>query len=167
MACVQGLGEELMASLGIQVERSSAGLPSSRSCTPSNVRGSARKRSVVVAEQGGQIRRRSNDNASMGVEYPYAPRLEQQTDREEQRKPGDNGRRSSTYDRLIDAKYARPNSAKSRGASSHGGAAANTSPAIRRSASNMNCSKDMGVLLQICRDHGRGYPLDPADFDSR
>ena len=28
-------------------------------------------------------------------------------------------------------------------------------------------SKEMDVLLEICRDKGRGFSLDPADFDSR
>lgn len=165
MACVDKLREELMESLGIGVERKRSSPPS-----VANPR-----RDLIGSARRDRTSRCGSSSSSRGmVEYPQnARRLQQQPLTQQQEHYETGGRRSSsTHDRRVGEKYARPggmnlratsnNRSSGRGGVTGGGAR----PATASSARSIKRT-EIDVLMEICRDQGRGFSLDPADFDSR
>lgn len=159
MSYVERLREELMGSLGFEVE--------SQSCLSGN-RGSAGERDRKAR------RRRSGGGAiaaiQVGVPYPHAlrPRQIQQQQQQQQQQ----GRRAAD-DSMVAGRCLRPQRADlSRVPRSRRRPASASSVRYLANKSNMNdgysgVNKDMDVLLKICRDQGRANSLNPADFDSR
>lgn len=166
MAYVERLREELMGTLGFEVERQS-------NTTPSRSSGSRRRRTerripVVVAESGGKVQRRLSDaSAAAKLGVPYAQASHPQQEQQGQ------GYTVSDERRMADTReYARrPHSAKLLRPSQNRGRPTSAS-SVRYGSDNSSrpCysgNKDMDVLLEICRDQGRAGSLDPSDFDSR
>lgn len=164
MACIDKLREELMDNLGIAVERSSS--PPSVANHAGDVLGSARREILH-----GRISHGGNRSSRGMVEYPQNPRRLQRPLTQQQQDELGGRRSSSIHDRRIDAKYARPGSAKLRATSNgRGGVGRRARPAsassTARSLDNIK-SSEMDILLEICKDQGRGFSLDPSKFDSR
>lgn len=164
MACVDKLREELMDNLGIEVERSNS--PRYVANHAGDLLGSARREMLH-----GRISHRGTSSSRGMIEYPQNPRrLQRPLTQQQQNEIG--GRRSSSiHDRRIDAKYARPGSAKRRATSNgRGGVGRRARPvsasSAARSLDNIK-SSEMDILLEICKDQGRGFSLDPSNFDSR
>ncbi|CAM9358482.1 unnamed protein product [Ectocarpus fasciculatus] len=158
MSYIERLREELMGSLGFEIE--------SRSRFSGN-RGS-------VGERDRKARRRRSGDAiaavQVGVPYPQAlrPRQMQQQRRQQQgRRAADDGSCCTVGGGCV-----RPQRAElSRAPSSRRRPASASSVRYLANKSNMNhgnsgTNKDMDVLLKICRDQGRANSLNPADFDS-
>ena len=158
MANVEKLREELMGSLGFEVERQ-------KHTPPSRAAGTCRDaRQIAPPGRGGKARRRLSESKAavkVGVPYPQALRLGLQQ-----------GRQEHVYgERMVDTNgYTRPQSAKPFRASRNRGRPMSASSA-RCPRGHMNGSgsanKDMDILMEICRDQGRAGSLNPADFDSR
>lgn len=151
MALVERLREELMESLGFEVEPSAA-------CSD--------EREVAAPRRGGKARRRlSQAKVAIQVRVPDPQVL--------RRRQGQQEHECALYgdSRMIDAR-ARPHSAKLFRASSRHRGRPTSAPSARcpsGGSNNRGCgtSRDMEVLLEICRDQGRADSLNPADFDSR
>lgn len=165
MACVDKLREELMESLGIGVERSSS--PPSFANHAGDLLGSPRRE--ILRSRTSHC---GSSSSSRGmIEYPRnAGRLQRPLTQRQQNEIG--GRRSSdVQDQRVGAKYAHPRSTKLRATSNgRGGLGRGARPAsvssTARSLDNIK-SSEMDILLEICKDQGREFSLDPSKFDSR
>ncbi|CAM9860676.1 unnamed protein product [Ectocarpus sp. 4 AP-2014] len=162
MSYVERLREQLMGSLGFEVEN--------QSCLSDN-RGSAGERDRKAR------RRRSGAGAisavqQVGVPYPYAlrPRQIQQQRQQQQQQQGRRAADDSSC--MVGGGCLRPQRADlPRVPHSRRRPVSASSVRYLANKSNMNdgysgVNKDMDVLLKICRDQGRANSLNPADFDS-
>lgn len=171
-----------MQSLGIRLQQKSeqpksipAGSTSQELPYRDHIQRSAhtRTRATTYAKQSWKRRRRSSGvSHDMAVQLRHTLRVERQAHLQQHQ--GEKAASNSLYDQMLDAKYYRPNSAKSRASDNSRGRLSSASSNRR---SHYDCtniggagsgnSKDMEVMLEICRSQGRGSSLNPADFDSR
>lgn len=156
MACVERLREELMESLGFEVEASAA------------ARGWSAERAESGSRRGGKGRRRlSQEKVAVQIGVPDPQALGRGQEEREERGFAlyGAGRMADTRTRPHSAKLFRASS-RCRGRPTSASSA--RCPVGRGNANGgFGANKDMEVLLEICRDQGRTGSLDPADFDSR
>ncbi|CAM9380944.1 unnamed protein product, partial [Ectocarpus sp. 8 AP-2014] len=163
MSYVERLREELMGSLGFQVE-SQSGLSENRGSAGERDRKPRRRRSGGGAIAAVQV----------GVPYPHAlrPRQIQQQQQQQQQRQQQGRRAADDSSFMVGGGFLRPQRADlSRVPRSRRRPASASSVRYLANKSNMNdgysgVNKDMDILLKICRDQGRANSLNPADFDS-
>lgn len=176
-ACQKGNGERsceyerdggggAVAGLGGKVRRRSISNNSNNSNNSSKNRGDDM---MVMSAPGGHRQ-----------EVPRVQQQQQHTRTTEQDPVGyNNSSRTRTGgDGIVDRKRPRSASATSRAFSVDSSSRRPASASLARHPVSVNdtrmssvkgrkSNKDMDVLLEICRDQGRGFSMDPADFDSR
>lgn len=162
-------GRGVVAELGGKVRRRSSNHSSNNSSSSNRNRGAA----MMTMGSPGEYRQ---------GEVPHVQQQQQHTKTTEQDPIGYINSSSRTLTRgggIVHRKRARPASATSRASSINSSRVRPASASSARRPANIvnetrtssingrKSNKDMDVLLEICRDQGRGFSLDPADFDSR